>query len=61
MSTQWNIGEPRMAKVVNIPKPKWHMDFFGDGNLNFQFQNEKNWWARIWCTILFGTKWKKLR
>jgi len=60
MSTQWSIGEPRMAKVVNIPKPKWHMDFFGDGNLNFNFIKNKNWWARMWCTIIFGTKWKRL-
>ena len=60
MSTQWNIGEPRINTIIRPPKYKWHMDFFGDGNLNFTFANNKNWWARMWCTLIFGSKWKRL-
>ena len=60
MPTQWNIGEPPVATRIIQPKPKWHMDFFGDGNLNFNFENNKNWWARMWCTLIFGSKWKRL-
>ena len=41
MSTQWNIGEPRINTIIRPPKYKWHMDFFGDGNLNFNFENNK--------------------
>jgi hypothetical protein len=59
MSDQWLVKAPP-GRATPRPAYKWHMDFFGDGSLNFQFQNDKNWWARIWCTMFFGTKWKKL-
>jgi len=59
MNTQWSVGEPRMS-IPSRQNPKWHMDFFGDGNLNFYFMNKKNWWARMWCSIFFGSKWKRL-
>jgi hypothetical protein len=53
---EWNTN----LKLNKPPKPKWQMDFFGDGNLVFQFQGNKNLWQRFWCSIIFGTKWKKL-
>lgn len=60
MSTQWNIGEPRMYHVITPPKYKWQMDFFGDQTLAFNFTHNRNWWVRMWCTIIFGSKWKRL-
>ena len=59
MATQWSIGEPRM-NIIAPPKYKLQMDFFGDGTLCFNFINNRNWWVRMWCTIIFGSTWKTL-
>lgn len=60
MTTQWSVGEPnKSVRIISQPKSIWIMDFFGDGNLVFHFQHKKSWWARMWCSIIFGAKWKK--
>jgi hypothetical protein len=60
MSDWWEI-KPPPNYVKPIPKIKWEMDFFGDGSVVFRFEGEKSWWPRLWCKLLFGTKWKKFK
>ena len=56
---KWNIGEAPIHSII-VQKPKWRMDMFGDNNLVFMFNAHKSWWARMWCTIIFGAKWRRL-
>jgi hypothetical protein len=59
MNNKWGVRPPP-KRAVPPPNLKWRLDFFGDETLNFQFTHDKSFWQRMWCSLIFGSKWHRL-
>lgn len=47
--------------ILNIPKPIWKWDLFGDKwSLQLMLTKDVSWWKRFWTKVFFGSKWERL-